>query len=398
MLCITATHPIQYQAPLFRMLAQDFKLPLHVVFGSDFSVQGYFDKEFNTKLAWDTDLTSGYAHTFLSKTAQGGAKNYDEVSGDALLGTIRSLQPQAIMALGYAHRFDRSAMRAAKVLAKPLMLRGESSDAAQQRHWLKRIVRDMHLRRLYRRISAFLYIGTHAKSHYERLGVAQDKLWFSPYGVDETPLALDAQTLAENRRQEREARGWQADDVVVLCSGKLFAKKGQDLLLAAAGKLPPALQSNLVLALLGEGEARVALSEAAANLAAVRVHFYGFKNQRDISAIYAAADIAAQPSRAGETWGLVVNEAMLHGLPVIASSLVGSAIDLITPDRTGQIVASDDADALAAALQREIERLPRHRAEDSQAMAKKFSLQAAAQGIVQAYSAVLQQRGHEVLR
>ena len=126
---------------------------------------------------------------------------------------------------------------------------------------------------------------------------------------------------------------------------------------------------------------REQLSARAAEISPIRVHFYGFKNQRELSPAFAAADIAVQPSRAGETWGLVLNEALLHGLPVIASSLVGSAADLVIEGHTGRVVAPDDAKALAQAIEAEIARLPHHRAEKSQQLAEEFSLRNAAMGI-----------------
>ena len=389
MLCIAATHPIQYQAPLFRLLAQEFRLPIHVIFGSDFSVQGYFDKEFRTQFAWDVDLTAGYSHSFLTRSQSGGAKNYDEVKDDGLRAAVAALRPAALMALGYAHPFDRGALASARALKLPIMLRAETNDLAQTRTRLKAFLRDLWLRRLYKSIDAFLYIGTNSKAHYQRLGAPDSKLFFSPYGVDPTPFELSPEALAMHRASERAARGWAQSDVVLICSGKLFAKKGQDLLLAAAGKLAPSLQKRVVIALVGEGQARPQLTELANQILPVRVHFYGFKNQRELTPAFAAADLAVQASRAGETWGLVINEALLHGLPVIASSLVGSAADLVIEGDTGVVVAPDDVAALARAIEAEIKRLPQHHANMSRQLAEKFSLHNAAAGIVEAYQNVI---------
>src|SRR4029077_10026074 len=66
---------------------------------------------------------------------------------------------------------------------------------------------------------------------------------------------------------------------------------------------------------------------------------------------YAAADCLVLPSE-GETWGLVVNEAMATGLPCVVSDRGGCAPDLIIPDQTGDVFAFGDADALAAAVAR----------------------------------------------
>lgn len=65
-LAIFATHPIQYQAPVWRSLAMDDGLEVMVFFATDMSVRGYRDVEFGTKVKWDVPLTEGYPHVFLS--------------------------------------------------------------------------------------------------------------------------------------------------------------------------------------------------------------------------------------------------------------------------------------------------------------------------------------------
>jgi glycosyltransferase involved in cell wall biosynthesis len=82
------------------------------------------------------------------------------------------------------------------------------------------------------------------------------------------------------------------------------------------------------------------------------VRFAGFLNQADIPAAYVAADCLVLPSDYGETWGLVVNEAMACGVPALVSDQVGSAVDLVSPGRTGDVFACADVDALARLLGR----------------------------------------------
>ncbi len=80
------------------------------------------------------------------------------------------------------------------------------------------------------------------------------------------------------------------------------------------------------------------------------VHFVGFKNQTELSDYYAVADIFVLPSGAGETWGLVVNEAMCFGLPVVVSSVVGCGPDLIHEGKNGYIFQVGDVRALSGYL------------------------------------------------
>ncbi|MEX2399812.1 MAG: glycosyltransferase, partial [Rhodothermales bacterium] len=81
-----------------------------------------------------------------------------------------------------------------------------------------------------------------------------------------------------------------------------------------------------------------------------RVHFAGFRNQTELPACYAAADALVLPSDGRETWGLVANEAMACGLPVIVSEAAGCAPDLVREGETGFTVPLGDIEALAARL------------------------------------------------
>ena len=84
----------------------------------------------------------------------------------------------------------------------------------------------------------------------------------------------------------------------------------------------------------------------------VRATFAGFLNQTQIADAYAAADVLVLPSDYGETWGLVVNEAMASGLPAIVSDAVGCAPDLVLPGRTGLRHPLGDTAALGRAIAR----------------------------------------------
>src|SRR5579862_4772779 len=64
-LAYLVSHPIQYQAPLLRRIAQEPDIDLTVLFGSDFSVRGYKDEGFGVGVKWDVPLLDGYRHVFL---------------------------------------------------------------------------------------------------------------------------------------------------------------------------------------------------------------------------------------------------------------------------------------------------------------------------------------------
>lgn len=352
MLAVIQTHPVQYHAPVWRHLQQVCGVPVTAVYGSDFSVAGYRDTEFKASFAWDTDLLSGYSPVFLSRMAEGGAGNEHEVTTRGLDEAIRRVQPRAILSVGYWPRFHMDAFRCARRRGQPLLFRGETTDHARARGGLKRLFRDLTLRWFYRQFAALIYVGERSRQHFQRLGVGARANYFSPYCVDTTPLRPEEGAREELRGPTRLELGITPDQLVVAFVGKLSPRKAPDLILVAVRLLPKSLRERVVILLVGDGELADSLKRAAAVEPVVRVRHVGFQNQRALSRYYHAADLMVLPSVQGETWGLVVNEALHHGLPVVVSDAVGCAPDLVVPGRTGEVCLTGSAPALCGAVGR----------------------------------------------
>lgn len=351
MLVVVDTHPIQYHAPVYRAVEQQFGVPVTAIYGTDCSVHGYQDPEFGARIEWDTDLLTGYSTEFLSTVANGGADTPERALTDGLDAALRRLAPQAALIGGYGTRFHRSAWLALRRLGVPLLFRGETTDDAIDRAWAKRHLRDLALRRAYAECARLLYIGRQSHAHYARLGVPEEKLVFSPYCVDDSVFDAGEDGRARLRPEMRRRLELADDDIAVLFCGKLSARKGADLLVPALRQLPEATRRRIVLVVAGDGAMRAAIDGAAA-AAGVRARLCGVQPQRTLSAVYHAADLLVLPSRSGETWGLVVNEALLHGLPCLVSRRVGCAPDLIDGKGSGVIVDADSAAALTQGLAR----------------------------------------------
>lgn len=347
-LVIVETHPVQYHAPVWRVAAE-MGVPLRVVYGGDFSVRGYRDREFGTSFRWEADLLEGYSSRVLQPEAQG----YDSVTDQGLAAALEEMHPSAVLALGYHHPLDRAAIRWAVKRGVPLLFRGETSDAPHAaRGWWRGLLRDGVLRRLYRRCAACLYLGQNSRAHYLRLGVPEARLIHSPYCVDTALFETGDEVHEKLRSSTRQMAGIRQDAWVLLFSGKLSWRKGVDLIPQAVAALPEALRRKVHLVFVGDGEKRGELEAACAQAPGIPAHFAGFVNQSGLSAWYHAADLLLLPSREMETWGLVVNDALHHGLPAVVSAAVGCAPDLVLPGCTGELCAVDDAQALSAALVR----------------------------------------------
>lgn len=142
--------------------------------------------------------------------------------------------------------------------------------------------------------------------------------------------------------------GLRSDSIVFLFSGKLVDKK-HPLELIAAVRTAVRDGANLECLIVGDGQLRQEC-EAYVRQFELPVRFAGFLNQSQIIDAYVASDCLVLPSNHGETWGLVVNEAMACGRPAIVSSQVGCAEDLVANGETGAVFKSGDWDHLAKIL------------------------------------------------
>lgn len=122
--------------------------------------------------------------------------------------------------------------------------------------------------------------------------------------------------------------------------GRLVREKSLELLLSAFSQAP-----NLHLTIVGDGP----LMEKLREKASPNVKFVGYVNNRDLNAFFDSHDAFILPSNS-ETWGLVVEEAIAFGLPVIVSNVVGCSYDLVLTTGAGILFQSGNTEDLVKAL------------------------------------------------
>jgi glycosyltransferase involved in cell wall biosynthesis len=384
LLAIIESHPVQYHAPVYRALQTDFGIPVTAIYGSDVGVAGYRDAEFGVSLSWDTDLVTGYDTRFLARATGHGSPDNARARGAGRL--LRKLNPEAVMLVGYGSRFEREALVEAWPTGVPLLFRAETTDHAVTRSGPLALARDAALRVLYRRVARVLYIGRRSLHHYQRLGVPDNKLIFAPYCVDTASFACDEAARVRLRGAARRELGLAETDLALLFAGKISERKGPDVLLRAVKELPESLRSRMCICFLGDGQLKGHMEAVATAAPAVRARFVGFQNQTQLSRYYHATDLLVLPSRRGETWGLVVNEALHHGVPCVVSEAVGCAPDLIRTGVTGHVFETGSCSSLARALSESIALVGNAEARDRcRQHVSRYTVREAAQGIAHGY-------------
>ena len=354
-LAALTSHPIQYQGPLFKKIAEDPRFDFSVYFCWEATRRGeVFDAEFGKKIQWDTPILQGYTHTFLKNWSP---RPSSEFWGQINFGIVRELargKYDAVLIFGWNSFTSWLAFLTCFLTRTPILLRGENPmNQESGKSKLKILAKKIILGGLFKIASIFLYIGEENKKFYEFYGVPEHKLIFCPYAVDNERFMRSNREYTNSKQiyEFRKNLGIGKSDVVILFVGKLIEKKRPFDLLEAYEKLITQLPNCLItLLFVGDGALRGEMEEYVHNHRLQNVHFAGFQNQTEIPKFYAASDILVLPSGAGETWGLAVNEAMCFGLIPIVSNLVGCAPDLVKHGENGFIFPLGDSDVLVSYL------------------------------------------------
>lgn len=389
-LAAVMSHPVQYHAPLFQQLASTPGVELTVFYGDDRSVAGEMDAGFGRRVKWDRPLLDGYSSVLLHRFNDRAGAPGRLASDLSIVWRLWRGGFDAVFVHSYATRLSLLAYVGAILSGTPVLLRTESEQLRPRPQWIN-LAKMLLLKPLLAMTAGLLVIGEANRRFYDGLRAPRDRQFFTPYSVDNAFFLQQRRRAESSRTERRRASGWTDDVVVVGFSGKLVSGKGVDVLIDAVAALQrEGLPAGLLL--IGDGPERAALEERVRSRGLKWTVFDGFRNQSELALSYVCLDIFALPSRS-ETWGLVLNEAMLFGLPVIATDLTGASLDLIEPGVNGYVVPVDDVVALTDALRmlvissaRRVEFGTR-----SEALVQRYSYDTCVEGILDALGHVTKQ-------
>jgi glycosyltransferase involved in cell wall biosynthesis len=345
-LSVVLTHPIQYYAPWFKYItthADSIDLKVFYCVTVTPEQQGVgFERPFT----WDNSIFDGYAHEVIRKKIRrvdSHSSAFFGVTVPEVVSSIRKSGAEAVLVPGWYSVSLVAAAVTAKSCGIPVIYRGDSQlltpDGMPTRAKRSRTKVVLGL------FSHFLTVGKRNHEYLRQYLVPESRIFFSPHCVDNSFFSTLA--AATDPVIEREKLGIPADAFVALFAGKLEEKKRPWELIEAAGLMET--PGTVIIA--GSGEAEDRCRRAAARSSA-NVIFLGFRNQTEIARVYALADCLVLPSDSGETWGLVVNEALAAGIPCIVSDQVGCGPDLIENGKTGYITPFAEISELANTLDR----------------------------------------------
>lgn len=158
-LAFVTSHPIQYQAPLFRELARRPEIDLTVLFCSRAGLKPTLDRSFGRVVSWDIPLLDGYRYKFLTNRSPWPSPSQPTgLINPEIVWEILSRRYDAVAFHGYSHLTNIIGMLACFTRRIPVLLRFESH-LLQPRPLWKRAIKRTLLPPLFRRVCAFLTIG-----------------------------------------------------------------------------------------------------------------------------------------------------------------------------------------------------------------------------------------------
>ena len=339
-LAIITTHPIQYNAPWFRLLNEGgIVIPKVFYTWGQLEWEKKYDPGFGKEVKWDVPLLAGYQYTFVENIATNpGSHHRKGIINPSLIKLIEQWQPDAILIFGwnFVSHFKCIRYFYKKI---PVLFRGDSTLLRKQ-PFIQSLARKVYLKWVYSFINYALYAGTENKKYFIEYGLQERQLIFAPHAIDNQRFAD-----ADNQYQLL-ANIWHknlclADNTLtILYAGKLEVIKNPFFIIEFAKRFI-GKPVNFIVA--GNGPLEKELKKNAAGNS--QIHFIDFQNQQLMPVVYRLADFFILCS-VSETWGLGVNEAMACGKGVIVCNACGCAVDLVKNGENGFTFNADDADLL----------------------------------------------------
>jgi len=345
---VLTSHPIQYQAPLFRKLSVHPDIDLTVYFCWDFGVgKEQLDPEFGVKFKWDIPLLEGYKYKFLPNLSPKPSSSFFGQINPSIIKELRRNHYDAMWVHGYASSTNWLAFWGAWLSGPPIIFRGET-DLSNPRPFLKRITKKALLVPLFRRISAFLYSYKSNAEYYKHYKVSENKLFFCPCAVDNSFWQRQAIELRDKKDEFKKKLSIPDGYSTILYVAKLIPRKRPvDLLQAYEIMRNQHIKTSVIF--VGDGSEACNLKDYVQKKNLKNVFFTGFKNQSELSPLYSIADVFVLPSNHDPS-PKAINEAMNFSIPIITTNKVGTAPDLIKVGGNGFIYPVGDVKALTDCL------------------------------------------------
>lgn len=365
-IAIISPVPFYYHIPFYKELSCNPQIDLEVIYCSKETIKGEDVKKMYKSSGHIIDknkLTEGYKSKFLKNYSLNpsfmnwpfGLVNF------GIWREIFSKKYDAVVLQSWTNFTWWLAFLACIFSGTPVMFMTDSNISAEgSKSAFLKFFRKVVLKGfLFKFASGFLTSGTANEEFYRYYGVPDKKMVRSSFSWGYEELFSKGEEILNNREKLRKFYKISDNEFVILYVGRLSPEKDLGTLLEAYSKVK---NENKKMFFVGNGPMLNMIKKKIKELDVKNVELVGFQNRDSILNYYAISDLLVLPS-ISETWGMVVNEAMCFGLPVISSDKVGAAVDLIKNGYNGFIFRSRDSEELAVCIRKIIE-LPKESYQD----------------------------------
>jgi len=324
-----------YRIPLFNCLAADSGVDLHVIFLSENDPSLRQWKVYKEEIRFSHEVLPSWRRR---------VGRFNVLLNGRVMDALRQANPQAILCGGYNYIASWQALIWARIRNVAFLLWSESN-RYDARGGLA--VVELLKAEFLRNCDGFVVPGRSAKEYLTAHNIRSDRIFTAPNAIDNDLFC----SLAQATRQDATAvrRRLDLPSRYILFVGRLVPEKGVFELLRAYATLDQSLRERVGLVYVGDGPCRVELQKQASTVTDGAIRFPGFAQREQLPAYYALAEMFVLPTYT-DTWGLVVNEAMACGLPVIVSRVAGCASDLIQENWNGLLIPPKDISTLQSAM------------------------------------------------
>src|ERR1017187_948636 len=325
-----------YRIPLFNILAQHPEVDLHVIFLAETDPALRQWQIYREEIQFSYQVLPSWRKRF---------GRYNALLNRGLGRALVEAVPDVILCGGYNYIASWQALFWARAHKIPFVLWSESNMQDIRRGYaLVEFLKSEFLRRCI----GFVVPGRSASEYLRVHKVEEAVIFIAPNAVDNDLFSAAAAVARQNETRCRAELG--LPERYFLFVGRLVREKGVFELLSAYAKLDELMRRQFGLVFVGEGSSRQQLEEEAASISPGGIRFAGFAQREQLGTYYALAEMLILPTYT-DPWGLVVNEAMACGLPIVCSQVAGCAADLVRENWNGLLVPPRDISLLANAMQ-----------------------------------------------
>jgi glycosyltransferase involved in cell wall biosynthesis len=325
-----------YRIPVFNALAEQGDIDLHVIFLAE------TDATQREWIVYRDEIKFRY-QVLASWRRRYGTWNI--LLNRGLTAALHKIAPDVILCGGYNYLASWQALAWARKRGVPFLAWVESTAKDDRSH--SRLVESLK-RRFISNCSAFVVPGRSSDQYMRNFDIRPSNIFVAPNAVD---VELFAQKSAAARAESMLYREkLQLPSRFFLYVGRLVEQKGIFDLLDAYGTLAERTRNETGLVFVGNGPDKTELMARASMICPGTVKFAGFVQRDELPYYYGLAEACILPTYS-DPWGLVVNEAMACGLPVVVTDVAGCAADLVEDRWNGFLIAPRQPSELASTLE-----------------------------------------------